>query len=533
MKCIPVLSIFLAMLLLSSCAKSKPTVSVTPETSVTADASTTAAGGSSLGSAPIPTATPPPDTTYTVQRATLDDLLTFNAKITPAQYPMSFSQDGVIKAIFVKPGQIIKEGDLVAQLDLGDLESQLNEAQLALQQSQRAIDQATQIGLLDVQKAQLDLEAAQQDLAKTKAPPSALLVAQAQATVRGAQANLATVRNNASQAKNQAKAIMDKAVLDLQSIQTQYGEAVVKLKKATGQAAKDLDTKVKTLEDQMRAAQTALETAAINYDTARNNEAAAVSAAEGQLDLARAQLDDLLKGPDKFIIADKERAVRAAEIVVAQVHQRTTSDPALLKSVQSGNLQIKLLQNQITARQLYSPMSGEVATINLNPGDTVQVGNPVITLVDRARLNLSASQADILAGGRSTMPQLALKQAVAITFSRYQGKTFSGTISRVPAVAASATATTDTTYNFAFDDQGLSFDPGDQAEIKITLGRKVNALYLPPAAVRTVRDRSSVTVRTGDQDKRVDVVIGIVTPDKVEIISGIKEGDVVLAVTQP
>jgi multidrug resistance efflux pump len=452
---------------------------------------------------------------------------------------MSFSQDGVLKSIFVKPGQAVKEGDLVAQLDLGDLGTQLSEAQLAVQQAQRAIDQAAQVGQLNVQQAQLSLDAAQQDLEKAKAPPAAVVIAQAQASLREAQANLATVKNNASQIKNQAKADMDKAINDLQSIQKQYGEAVTQLKKAKGTAAKDLEDKVKTLETQMRAAETAVTTAIINYDTARNNEAAAVSDAEAKLGLAQAQLDDLFKGPDKFLVADKERAVRAAELAVAQARQSATADPALLKAAESGKLQIKQLQDQVTARQLRAPIDGEVATINVIPGAPTQIGNPVITLIDRTRLNLTATQADILASGRTTLPQLTASQAVAITFSRYQGKTFSGTISKVPAApaagaaAAPAVATTDTTYNFSFDAQGLSFDSGDQAEIKITLGRKVDALYLPPAAIRTVRDRSSVTVRTGGQDKRVDVVIGIVAKDKVEIISGIKEGDVVIATAQP
>jgi multidrug efflux pump subunit AcrA (membrane-fusion protein) len=358
-----------------------------------------------------------------------------------------------------------------------------------------------------------------------------VVIAQARATFREAQANLATVKNNASQAKNQAKTDMDKAVSDLQSLQKQYGDAVTKLKSAKGQAAKDLEDKVKALETQMRDAQAAVASAAINYDTARNNEAAAVSDAEAKLELAQAQIDDLFKGPDKFIVAEKERAVRAAQLAVAQARQQATADPALLKTAESGKLQIKQFQDQIAARQLLSPISGEVSAINVNPGEPTQIGTPVITLIDRSHLNLTANQADMLAGGRSAPPQLALSQSVEISFSRYQGKTFSGTISKIPATPAAGTAATDTIYNFAFDAQGLSFDGGDQAEIKIILGRKTDALFLPPAAIRTVRDRSNVTVRTSDQDKRVDVVIGIVTPDKVEIISGLKEGDVVLAAT--
>ncbi len=528
MKRINVLSICVVMLLLVSCSKPKPTVSSTPVSS--ADTLTTTMSGTSTDTTTtaVTTTTPLSAVTYTVQRATLEDLLTFAAKVTPAQYPLSFSQDGVVKTIFVKPGQTIKEGDLVAQLDLADLETQLSNAQLTVEQSQRAIDQANQIGQLDVQQAQLNLETAQIDLERTKAPPSAVVLAQARAAVRQAQANLETVRNNASQAKNQAKANMEKAVVDLQSVQKDYGDAVAQLEKATGQAAKDLQTQVKQLEDKMHAAQAAIETALIAYDTARNNEAAVVSDAESKLDLAKAQLDSLLKGADQFVIADKMRAVRSAEIAVAQARQRTTTDPALLKAVEVNKLQITQIQRQITSRQLHSPISGDVLSINATPGSPITVGNPVITLVDVTRLSLIANQAAILASGRSAIPQLNVNQSIVITSSRYKDKTFSGTISKVPVVPTDGTVATDTTYNFAFDAQGLSFDPGDQVEISVVLGRKTNALYLPPAAIRTVRDRSSVTMHVADKDKSVDVVIGIVTPDKIEIISGLKEGDVVL-----
>ena len=529
MKRINVLSICVVMLLLVSCSKPKPTVSSTPVSS--ADALTTTMSGTSTDTTTtaVTTTTPLSAVTYTVQRATLEDLLTFAAKVTPAQYPLSFSQDGVVKTVFVKPGQTIKEGERVAQLDLADLETQLSNAQLTVEQSQRAIDQATRIGQLDVQQAQLNLETAQIDLERTKAPPSAVVLAQARATVRQAQANLETVRNNASQAKNQAKANMEKAVVDLQSAQRDYGDAVAQLEKATGQAAKDLQIQVKQLEDKMHAAQAAIETALITYDTARNNEAAVVSDAESKLDLAKAQLDGLLKGADQFVIADKMRAVRSAEIAVAQARQRTTTDPTLLKAVEVNKLQITQIQSQITSRQLYSPISGEVLSINATPGSPITVGNPVVTLVDVTRLSLIANQAAILASGRSAVPQLNVNQAIAITSSRYKDKTFSGTITKVPVVPTDGTVATDTTYNFAFDAQGLSFDPSDQVEISVVLGRKTNALYLPPAAIRTVRDRSSVTMRVADKDKSVEVVIGIVTPDKIEIISGLKEGDVVLA----
>ncbi|NNJ11468.1 biotin/lipoyl-binding protein [Chloroflexales bacterium ZM16-3] len=516
MKRVMVLSIFLVVLLLTACSSKTPTVSSTPA----------AVESPTAGNAPTAT---PADTakTYTVQRGTIEDIFIFNGTISPAQFTVSSSQDGIVQKIFVIPGQSVKEGDVIAQLDFEDLQAQLDSAKLSTEQSQRVIDQSAQAGQLEVQQSQIALDAAQQDLAQTKEPPTAVVLAQAQTAVRQAQANLDTVKNNASQAKNQAKAEMDKAVADLQSIQQQYGEAVAKLKKARGQDAADLETQVKDLETQMRAAEAAISLAVINYDTARNNEAAAVSDAQATFDLAKAQLDDLLKGPDKFVIAEKERAVRSAELAVSQARQKTATDPALQSAVEAGRLQIKQIEDQIAARQIIAPISGELMSMIALTGDTVQVGSPVVILGDSSRLDLVANGAEMLTGGRTTMPTLSMSQAVEITFSRYPGKTFTGTISQLPQLATETTDATNT-YHFAFDTQGLTFASGDQAELKIVLQRKDNVLYLPPEAVNASQYRSSVTQRVDGSDTSVDVQIGITTPDKIEITGGLSEGDVVV-----
>jgi HlyD family secretion protein len=525
MKRATILSILLLALMLTACSKRAPAASSTPA----AAASPAAESATSSPGALAPTdATTTKGVTYTVQRGAIEDALVFTAKIAPAQYTVSSEQDGIIKKILASSGQSVQQGDLIAQLDAADLQAQLDDAKVSTAQAQRAIDQAAQKGQLVVQQAQLDLEAAQQALAQAKEPPSALAIAQAKVAVREAQANLDTVRNDASQAKNQAKNDLNQAVADLQSIQQQYAEAVAQLKKAKGQDAKDLDTKVKDLETQMRAAETAVSTAVINYDTARNNEAAAVSDAEAKLDLARAQLDDTLKGADKFVVAEKERAVRSAELAVSQARQSTAPDPALLSAVEAGQLQIKQIEEQIAARQILAPISGDVMTVVALVGDTIQVGSPVAILGDSSRLDLMASSTDMLTDGRTAMPALTIGQAVEITFSRYPGKAFKGTISQLP-LAATETADATNAYHFGFVTQGLSFAPGDQAELKIVLERKDDVLYLPPAAVNVSQYRNSVTRRANGADTSVDVQVGIKTSDKIEITGGLNEGDVVVA----
>jgi multidrug resistance efflux pump len=518
------------LLLLSACSQQAPVAATTPQpVATTAPTAASQLGGLGAG---VPTAQPTSPAkaapTYTVQRGTIENTLAFSAQVAPAQASMSFTQDGVLVKLYVRPGQALKAGDLVAQLDLGELESQLREATLAAEQARRALGQAAQASQLEVQQAQLLLDAAQIDLAKIKAPPTPLALAQAQVAVRQAQSNLDTVRNNASQAKNQAKQTMEKAIIDLQALKDQRAESVAKLAKAKASTdQKDLKDKIEKLDAAIRDGAAAVSRAAIDFDTARNNEVAEVNDAQAKLDLARAELDALLRGADQFAVAEKERAVRAAELGVAQARQRGTPDPALTSAVESGRLRIEQLNEQIAARQLYAPIGGEIASIAIKPGDPVQIGSPVITLIDRSRLELVASGSDLLADGRTALPQISPSQQIAITFSRYPNQSFSGALSQAPD-SASAGAAADSRYAFSFDPQGRSFDPGDLATLSLSLGRKYDALYLPLKAVRLTRDRASVILRANGEDKRTDVIVGITTADKVEILSGLKEGDLVV-----
>ncbi len=517
-----IVSICLAGVLLTSCARSTPVPVVTP-------VETSAPTVGIIEPTIEPSPTPIPRPTYTVQRGVIEDILRFNGQVSAVQYPMSFTQDGIIEKIFVRPGETIQQGDLVAQLNIEDLQAQLTDAKLNLAQAQRTITQASQSGQLEVRQAELLVEAAQQDLAQAKQPPTALVVAQAQTAVREAQANLDTTKNNYSQLKNQAKADMDRAVVSLQTIQEQYGRAVVQLQNAKGDEARELQTTVDDLKRQIAEAEATVASAVINYDTARNNEVAAVSDAEAKLDLARAQLNDVLKGPDPFVVAEKERAVRSAEIALAQARQRIQVDPALTTAVESWRNQIKNIEEQITARQLIAPISGEIVEINVSVGEPVQVGMPIITIFDETRLEIMVETNAMLTDGRTDLPQFNPRQTITITFDRYPGQSFEGAISLapVPSLDLLEDEVPQGTYHFVFDTQGKSFAAGDMAEISILLNRRTNALYLPPEAIRISRNRSSVIIEQDGSDKTIEIETGLVTAEKVEILRGLSEGDVV------
>jgi multidrug efflux pump subunit AcrA (membrane-fusion protein) len=53
-------------------------------------------------------------------------------------------------------------------------------------------------------------------------------------------------------------------------------------------------------------------------------------------------------------------------------------------------------------------------------------------------------------------------------------------------------------------------------------------LWLPPQAIRTFEGRKFVVVQEGDAQRRVDVKIGVEGEDRVEIVEGLNEGQVVV-----
>jgi multidrug efflux pump subunit AcrA (membrane-fusion protein) len=66
-------------------------------------------------------------------------------------------------------------------------------------------------------------------------------------------------------------------------------------------------------------------------------------------------------------------------------------------------------------------------------------------------------------------------------------------------------------------------------EVQLPLEVRENVLWLPPSVIRTFQNRTFVVLATPDGERAVDVELGLQTDDRIEIVSGVNEGDVVIA----
>jgi multidrug efflux pump subunit AcrA (membrane-fusion protein) len=73
-----------------------------------------------------------------------------------------------------------------------------------------------------------------------------------------------------------------------------------------------------------------------------------------------------------------------------------------------------------------------------------------------------------------------------------------------------------------------TYQSGDKVTVAIQLANKSNVLWLPPIAIHEVGGRTFVITDSGAGPQRVEIVIGVQTTERVEILSGLKEGQAVI-----
>jgi RND family efflux transporter MFP subunit len=111
---------------------------------------------------PIPTPAETTKAVYDVKRGDLVETIVVNARLTAAQEAvLYFKAQGRLKNISVAPGDKVQAGTIMAQLEVGDLDTKVVLAELAARRAQVKVEQARAKGAdrFDIQMAQLDYDA--------------------------------------------------------------------------------------------------------------------------------------------------------------------------------------------------------------------------------------------------------------------------------------------------------------------------------------------------------------------------------------
>jgi multidrug efflux pump subunit AcrA (membrane-fusion protein) len=289
------------------------------------------------------------------------------------------------------------------------------------------------------------------------------------------------------------------------------------------------ELEIDTLERELAAAQLELEQAEIVLEAATHNLQFDQRAVQIALEMERITLADLQSKtpPDPEAIQLQQKQVELAEIEVARMEQGV--DANLQNAFARAKLEVERLEAAIAEAQIHAPFEGQLLSVSLTPGQAIEGFQKVVSIADITALEVSA---DLLS---DQMSQLVEGMPVQVTLVSRPGEILTGSIRQLPYPYGSggrgiSVEDQDKSTRFTLDQsaQDLGFSMGDLVRVTAELERKQDVLWLPPQALRVFDGRRFAVVQEGDIQRRVDVTVGILTDERVEIESGLELGQVVV-----
>ncbi|MHB1085507.1 MAG: efflux RND transporter periplasmic adaptor subunit [Thiobacillus sp.] len=178
--------------------------------------------------------------------------------------------------------------------------------------------------------------------------------------------------------------------------------------------------------------------------------------------------------------------------------------------------------NQVrSSLKLVSPIDGVVTAREAELGATVVAGQAVLRLVDPARLWVRARVDQARAQG------VQVGQAADIALRSAPGAALPGKVVRIE--LQSDAVTEERNINVAFQPAPARLYLGELAEVDIHLAGARNVLTLPRAAVSTRNNQSGVWQAVDGRTRFKPVQFGVQTEARVQVVSGVAEGDRIIA----
>lgn len=269
---------------------------------------------------------------------------------------------------------------------------------------------------------------------------------------------------------------------------------------------------------------------------------AAAGVAQAKAGLARAEAD-LITAKASYQV-DKANYERNKELLAADAISQSAFEsieltykkskenvertlPAALASsraaLQSAQAALQSAQATYNDTLIKAPFSGVVTARNINPGEMASSAAPVVTVVNLDKVIVKATV------NEDMVNQLKQGQEVMVKVGAISAEPFKGIVSNIALAADSASKAFP--IKVQIDNSKHQLKPGMFAEVQLSKDR-AKALLVPREAVVREGDKDVVwTVKNGTAGKR-EVKAGESDGKQIIILSGLNEGDEVVAAGQ-
>jgi HlyD family secretion protein len=412
----------------------------------------------------------------TTQNVTLR--ITASGKVVPVQsVNISPKNPGVLAQLYVEQGDRVQAGQIIARMDVGDIQAQLLQYQANLAQVQA-------------------------QLAQARAGSRPQEIAQARARLSQAEAQLAAARaGNRDQEIGQAQAQVNSA------------QAQVSLTQARVNRYRELTNQGATSQDQLE-----------QYITEDQRAKASLAEAEKRLSLLRT-------GSRSEEIDQREAAVTEARaaLVLLQNGSRPEEIAQRQAALKAAQAQVKAAQIRLEDTIIRAPFGGIVTQKYANIG-------AFVTPTTSASSSASATSSSIVAVAKglevlaqvpeADIGRIKQGQEVEIVADAYPDQVFKGRVRLIAPEAVVEQGVTSFQVRVSLETGADKLRSGLNVDLTFLGDRVSDALMLPTVAIVTEKGKTGVLVPDAKNKPQFrEVTVGAQVKDQTQVLSGVKVGD--------
>ncbi|OAA90250.1 efflux RND transporter periplasmic adaptor subunit [Clostridium ljungdahlii] len=211
-------------------------------------------------------------------------------------------------------------------------------------------------------------------------------------------------------------------------------------------------------------------------------------------------------------------SVQASQSEVFKAAGKDTVASVLVNNNQIVSTGDELVTFTNGSAPIVADMSGVISAVNVNPGDNVNQGTPLVTMFNNTNLltTISVDETDVT--------KLKVGQKADIKLNAFPDTKFTGTVTSISQQGQYSNGVSNFDVSVYFDEV-QNIKVGMSTEVSITTDSKNNVLVIPVEAVRDINGGKYVLVYDGNKTSMKKVELGISDGKSVEVTNGLIAGE--------
>lgn len=442
------------------------------------------------------------------------------AKLAPYKtVNLPVESSGIVKELNVDMGDGVKKGEVLLKLKQDKLSAQLKQAKASLKSARANLKQLKN-GATEEQiaKAEASYEQAKASLesAKINYKYTKIILENKRSlkqSLNNAETQVETTAKQLETAKesyNQAQNNLEKAKNDYQRIKSLYNEDA-----ATKEQYDNAKTILENARSSLNSARSNLQRLQISYQGAKKNYELVKDNYQSPTELEQ----QLASSRNQIDISKANLKLSKTELEDIRNGTRLEKIEAAEGSVQQAEASVQISKLKLEDTVLYSPLNGIVSSVDIEKGEMVNAGSPLITVIQTKKLYVEAYVTASIVRMIHKGDKIKVKPEAISEF-------WTGTIERIsPTIDTQKQAYL---VKVRLSDSENELKPGMFADVYFKTAGKRNTVVVPLDAVLGIDNNPHVYKVVNNQAVRVNIKTGIVNKTKIEVLKGLSVDDEII-----